>query len=172
MKVLAIGASSSSKSINRKFAEYVANMVSSDVTVYDLSTKNLPIFSEDEEKVYIPDEAQDFINQIREHDTIVISLAEHNGSYTAAFKNLYDWASRIDYQVWGERKMILLSTSPGGRGGQTVLEAARATFPRMGAELLCSYSLPSFHDNFKDGKIVNAQVEAELRALITSSSRN
>lgn len=171
MKILALGGSSSSQSINRQFAEYVSSLLSSQVTVYDLSTKTLPIFSEDEEKLYIPDEAQEFIKLIRARDLIVLSLAEHNGSYTAAFKNLYDWASRIDYNVWGGRKMILLSTSSGRRGGKTVLEQAKATFPRMGAEIMCSYSLPSFHEKFSGGRLIDTQADVELKTMLSMAGK-
>ena len=82
------------------------------------------------------------------HDALIVSLAEHNGSYTAAFKNLYDWTSRVQTTVWSDKHMLLLSTSPGARGGASVMAAARATFPRMGADLKAFFSLPSFGRNF------------------------
>jgi chromate reductase len=44
--------------------------------------------------------------------------------------------------------MLLLSTSPGGRGGATVLEAAANTFPHLGGKVVATFSLPSFGDNF------------------------
>ncbi len=161
MKLLAFGASTSASSINRIFANYAARSVEgAEVTDLDLNTFDLPIFSEDEEAANgIPPSAHRFKELIESHDGIVISMAEHNGSYTAAFKNLYDWSSRVDYQVWADKPMLLLATSPGGRGGQTVLEAAAATFPRMGANLLGTFSLPSFQENFaeadgiKDGEL-------------------
>lgn len=168
MKILSFGASTSSKSINRQFANYVANLrEGAVVTDLDLSTFDLPIFSEDEETENgIPSSVGEFLSMIREHDAMVISMAEHNGSYTAAFKNLYDWSSRAEYQVWGEKPMLLLATSPGARGGQTVLEAASQTFPRMGAELVGSYALGNFYDVFKEGELNDEQAVEELRALV------
>ncbi len=152
MKLLAFGASTSSSSINRTFANYAANSVEgAEVTDLDLNTFDLPIYSEDEDGANgIPHAAHRFKELIEAHDGLVISMAEHNGSYTAAFKNLYDWTSRIDQKVWADKPMLLLATSPGGRGGQTVLEAAAATFPRMGADLLGTFSLPSFQDYFSE----------------------
>jgi len=123
MKVLAFGASTSSKSINRQFANYAASKIpDADVTELDLRSLDLPIYSADEEEANGPPaDAQKFVDTIRDHDVLVVSLAEHNGSYTAAFKNLYDWASRIENKVWADKPMLLLSTSPGGRGGAPVM---------------------------------------------------
>lgn len=165
MKILCIGASSSAQSINHQLASYVGHqMTGGDVHEIKLSELHLPIYSEDIEKENgIPQAAKEFMESIKLHDGIVISLAEHNGSYTAAFKNLYDWCSRIDQQVWQNKPMLLLSTSPGVRGGQTVMDAAKSTFPRMGANLKASFSLPSFYENFSSEKgLTNESLKAEL----------
>jgi chromate reductase len=169
MKVLAFGASTSSQSINQQLAVFAAGLINSaDVSDFKLSELDLPIYSSDEEeKNGIPADAQRFHEVIREHDALVVSLAEHNGSYTAAFKNLYDWVSRIDYEVWSGKPMLLLSTSPGARGGATVLEAASQTFPRMGADLKGSLSLPSFGENFSDEGVAEPYL-AELTTLAGS----
>ena len=149
MKVLSFGASTSSTSINRRFAKYAARQIpGAEVTDLDLSSISVPIFSVDEEANGIPDGARRFFDLIREHDAIVLSLAEHNGSYAAAYKNIFDWASRIDQKVWAEKPMLLLSTSPGGRGGASVLDSAKSSYPHLGANIRASFSLPSFYENF------------------------
>ncbi|MBT8044413.1 MAG: NAD(P)H-dependent oxidoreductase [Verrucomicrobiae bacterium] len=174
MKILSIGASSSSSSINQQFADYAASQIASqqdnaEVTSYALHDLSLPIYSEDEEKQNgHPADAQRFIDAIGNHDTVIISLAEHNGSYTAAFKNLYDWASRIEQKVWQDKPMLLLSTSPGPRGGATVLAAAEATFPRMGADLKASFSLPGFYDHFSDDGISDADLSSQFSNALES----
>jgi len=172
MKILAIGASSSSSSINQQLANYSAAQINgAEVTSYTLNSLSLPLYSEDEEKENgIPAAVQEFLHAIRDHDGIVLSLAEHNGSYTAAFKNLYDWSSRAEQKVWQDKPMLLLSTSPGARGGATVLAAGEATFPRMGADLATAYSFPSFYDNFVADQISNLKIRAELHQAITTFS--
>lgn len=172
MKLLAFGASTSSTSINRQLANFAANQVAdAEVTDLDLSQFSLPIYSSDEEEANgIPADARAFKDLITSHDGIVVSLAEHNGSYAAAFKNLYDWVSRIDQSVWADKPMLLLSTSPGGRGGMTVMEAAKATFPRMGADLKASFSLPSFYDNFSPEGIADAGLADQLTEAIQALS--
>ncbi|MCG8602052.1 MAG: NAD(P)H-dependent oxidoreductase [Verrucomicrobiales bacterium] len=169
MKLLAFGASTSSTSINRQLANYAASQIAeAEVTDLDLRQFDLPIYSSDEEESKgIPSAARDFKSLIESHDGIVVSLAEHNGSYSAAFKNLYDWTSRIDVNVWADKPMLLLATSPGGRGGATVLAAAEATFSRMGADLKATFSLPSFYDNFDAGSgITDPELSARLQAAV------
>ena len=170
MKILSFGASTSSSSINRQLAKYAAGKVTgAEITDLDLRNLSLPIYSSDEEEANgIPAGAQRFLDTIRAHDAIVVSLAEHNGSYSAAFKNLYDWTSRLEQKLWSDKPMLLLSTSPGPRGGATVMEAAKATFPRMGAELKASLSVPSFYDNFSNGEITNEALACELQSVIDS----
>lgn len=165
MKILSFGASTSSTSINRQLANHAASLVAgASVTELDLRDLSLPIYSSDEEEANgISADAQRFLEMIRAHDAVVISLAEHNGSYSAAFKNLYDWVSRIEPKVWSEKPMLLLSTSPGPRGGATVMATAEATFPRMGADLRATFSLPSFYDNFTDGKVTDATLASQLK---------
>lgn len=155
MKLLSIGASSSSTSINQQLADFAASQIpEAEITSFKLHGLDLPIYSEDEEKANgIPNEAKQFIHVIEEHDGIVLSLAEHNGSYTAAFKNLYDWASRIEPKVWQEKPMLLLSSSPGGRGGATVIQLAAETFSRMGANITSTFSLPHFYDHFSENRV-------------------
>jgi chromate reductase len=171
MNILAMGASTSSASINRILANYAAGLIPNcEVTDLDLNRFELPIYSSDEEGANgIPKMAHDFCQLIEEHDGVVISMAEHNGSYSAAFKNLFDWASRIDSKVWRSKPMLLLATSPGARGGATVLEAAKTTFPFLGAELKATFSLPSFHNNFSPENGIN---DPELAAGLATAIKN
>ena len=145
-RIVAIGASSSSNSINKEFASYAANLVSlkKKVIELDLRQYEMPIYSEDLQNLSgIPKKAFDFKSEISNSDALVISLAEHNGSYTAAFKNIYDWISVIETDVWCSKPILLLSTSTGARGGKTVLDTAHSRFSRnyKFAGLTPTYSL-------------------------------
>lgn len=72
------------------------------------------MFSEDKENaIGKPEIAKDFLAKIKNCDALIISFAEHNGSYSVAYKNLFDWCSRINPQVYQGKAMVLLSTSPG-----------------------------------------------------------
>ena len=169
MKVLAFAGSNSKKSINKELVTYASSLFSSDnIEILDLNNFEVPIFGVDlESEIGIPSKVNEFANKISESDLILVSLAEHNGSFSAVFKNLYDWISRIsDRKVFDNKPVLLMATSPGGRGGAGVLEAAEVRFPRDGANLLGVFSLPSFYDNFQNGKITNLELDTELKKNI------
>ncbi len=123
----------------------------------------MPIFGVDKEKEGIPALAYAFKEKFRNVDGIIISFAEHNGSYSTAFKNIFDWSSRIEKSMWLGKPMLLLATSPGQRGGQKVLEQAAYRFPFMDGKVIATFSLPSFNDNFnqEDG-ITNDELRQEF----------
>ena len=164
MKVLGFAASNSSKSINKKLVHFAISYFKEEQTeILDLNDYEMPIFSIDrEEKSGIPSLAQEFAGKIIDSDLILISYAEHNGAYTAAYKNVFDWVSRIkDKEVWRNKKLFLMATSPGDRGGQSVLKLAVDRMPRHGAIVLDTFSLPNFFKSFSEGKGIFIE---ELRA--------
>ena len=171
-KILAFGASSSRHSINKKLAVYTAGLFKdATVEVIDLNDYELPVFSVDKE-AHMPELVFAFAKKIDECDLIVMSLAEHNGSYSAAFKNIFDWTSRLpERKVFADKKMFLLATSPGARGGATVLETAVKRFPFNGGVVVSSFSLPSFHQNFNDELgITNEELKKQLQDIIQKIS--
>ena len=171
LKIIALGGSNSTKSINKKLAVYAANQVANaEVTVVDLKELDLPMFGIDEEAIHgIPANAHKLNRLIAATDGLIISLAEHNGCYSAAFKNAYDWLSRIDGKVWQNKPMLLMGTSPGARGAQTVLGIALAGFPRLGGNIVADFSFPSFEANFSDREgIINPELKAVFDSKIES----
>ncbi|UTW63601.1 NAD(P)H-dependent oxidoreductase [bacterium SCSIO 12741] len=167
-KIVALGGSTSKTSINKKFATYVAHQLENTETeVVDLNDYELPLFSVDlEAEIGSPENAQRLNDVLDSADAIVLSLAEHNGSFPAAFKNAMDWVSRIEMKLWRKKPMLLLSTSPGGRGGASVLATAKTLFPHAGANIIADFSLPSFHSNFSKNGIQDEQLRGALEDKI------
>ena len=172
MKVLALGASNNKQSINRILAAYAASLLDeADVEVLDINDFEMPIFSDQrEQELGQPEQAKRFYQKIGAADAIVISYAEHNGSYTAAYKNLFDWTSRINSKVYQNRPMLMLSTSPGPGGAANVLAAAKKSAPHFAADVKASISVPSFHDNFDvdTNQLTNAQIKREIEQAVQS----
>lgn len=166
--ILAIGASNSSKSINKTFATYVANqMADVNISVVDLNQLELPMFSPDlEAKSGVPQNAKTFLRLISESDAIVLSLAEYNGNVTPAFKNLWDWTSRIDTKIWQNKPMLLMATSPGGRGGANALKIIKELIPFYGGNVVGEFSLPEFQTNFSTDGITNPEIKTQLTSQI------
>lgn len=170
-KIIAFGGSSSKNSINKQLATYAAlQFKNSNVEVLDLNDFEMPIFSVDKEKENgIHNLATDFYTKIGSADLLIISLAEHNGAYSSAFKNILDWSSRIDAKTFQQKPMLLLATSPGARGGKTVLEIAKNYFPYQGADIKGSFSLPSFNANFNAEKgIINEELKNQFLEIVNS----
>ncbi|WP_298533936.1 NADPH-dependent FMN reductase [uncultured Algibacter sp.] len=163
-KIIAFAGTNSKASINKQLAVYASSLVEHvDVNVLDLNDFELPIYGIDFEIEHgIPDNASKFLNLIKNSDGIVLSLAEHNGAYATVFKNIFDWMSRIDGKLWSDKPMLLMATSPGGRGGASVLEVARGRFPYMGGNIVSEFSLPEFGSNFSEGKLTNDELNSEL----------
>ena len=170
MKIIAFGASPSKNSINKKLATYTASLFKNgEVEILDLNDFQMPIFSVDfEAEIGQHDNAKAFLAKIASADFLVVSMAENNGNYSSAFKNIFDWCTRIQKEVFQQKPMLLMATSPGGRGGATVLEIAKTAFPRFGTEIKGTFSLPNFNDNFdvEKGRISNPELDKELKAII------
>ncbi len=166
--IIAFAGSNSKTSINKKLVTYVSNQVENvEVEILDLNDYSMPLYGIDHETENgIPDEAKMFLKKIKESNGIVLSLAEHNGAYSTVFKNIFDWMSRLDGKLWSNVPMLLMATSPGARGGATVLELANSRFKYMGGNVVSLFSLPSFHDNFSNEGITNLELNAELRKAI------
>lgn len=167
-KIITLGASSSKTSINKQLAEYAGRLLNNvEVLNLDLNDFEMPLFSVDlEAEQGFPAGAKKLNEQINEVDGFIISFAEHNGAYSTAFKNAFDWLSRIEGKVWRNKPMLLLSTSPGARGGATVLEIAKGRFPYMGGIIVESMPFGSFYENFNDGTVVNGELKAELSTKV------
>jgi len=150
IKILAIGTSSNRRSINLDLAAYAGSLIEgAEVEVLSVADYELPLFSDArEEEMGTPELAQQFLERIAAADAIVPSFAEYNGSYTASFKNIFDWASRIDKKVFQGKPAVFLSTSPGAGGAQSVLHLALQSADHYGAEVVASLSLPKFAQNY------------------------
>ncbi|MCG9575557.1 NAD(P)H-dependent oxidoreductase [Vibrio tubiashii] len=172
MKIVAFGASTSSTSINKTLATYAANLIEgAEVTILDLNDYQVPMFSEDTEKeIGQAEGAKAFLADLAQADAIVVSFAEHNGSYPAAYKNLFDWSTRIERNVFQEKPVVYLATSPGPGGAQTVLAAATGSAPYFGAEVKASVSVPSFYDNFdlEAGQFRNQEIAQQVKQAVES----
>lgn len=162
--IITLGASTSRNSINKKLAEYAGDLIKTvNLIKLDLNNYEMPLFSVDIENEKGFPKGTIELNKVFDNaDGFIVSLAEHNGAYSAAFKNSFDWLSRIDGKVWRDKPMLLLSTSPGGRGGQSVMELALSRFPYSGGKIVGSMTFPSFNDNFQNGEIINSELKINL----------
>ena len=171
-KILAFSGSNSSKSINHLLVTYAVSLIEThEVNLIDLRDYDVPIFSIDlETNEGIPKKIKDLEKLISKYDALIIALPEHNGSMTSFFKNILDWLTRVNHQFLKNKKLLLLSTSPGKHGARFGLEHTASILPRFGGELIGTYNLGSFYDNviLENGfEFTDAEEEKKLIEVIS-----
>ncbi|KAB5491845.1 NADPH-dependent FMN reductase [Flagellimonas hadalis] len=161
--ILALAGSNSSTSINFKLVQLTTSLVEGhDLRLLNMTRYPFPMFSEDDEKRKGYSNALvELKEDIRNADGLILSVNEHNGNPSAYFKNVLDWLSRLDRKFLEGTKVLLMSTSGGKRGGMGSLGVIQNMLPRFGAEIIATFSLPSFHDNFSEDGILDESLKAE-----------
>lgn len=172
-KIIAFAGSTSSTSINKQLVTYASSLVEgAEVEIIDMKDYTTKLYSSDEEQNGFPDNMIDLSKKLSSYDGFIVSLAEHNGSYASAFKNTLDWLSRVERNVFNEKPVLLMASSPGGRGGASVLGAAKSYFPFLGAKITGTFSFPGFYDNFKEGRIVDSDLNESLKNSVKEFSES
>ena len=168
--IIALAGSNSSASINKQLVTYAGSLLEGiEVNVLDLNDFEMPIYSSDREAANgHPEKAVELVELIRNADGLLISLAEYNGAYSSAFKNIFDWISRVEQKTFLGKPLLLMATSPGGRGGASVLAMASERFPRHDAHITGVFSLPFFQKNFENGTVTNDELKSRLKNEIES----
>jgi len=171
-KIIAFAGSNHSKSINRKLVSYVVQRLQSvHSRVLDLREFDAPIYSIDLEKSNgIPETICQLKRIIDSADGFIIASPEHNGSLPAFFKNIIDWLSRIDQNIFNDKPTVLLSTSPGVNGGGTNLKHLAELLPHWGTKVIGILSIGRFNDymvnnNLKLPTKLNCKIDNLLRSL-------
>lgn len=162
-KILAFAGSNSSISINYEFVKYTTNMVKGHtVNLINMANLPFPMYSADYEvENGYSNSLIELKNDINNADGIILSVNEHNSNPSAYFKNLLDWLSRLERKFLADTKILLMATSPGKGGAKHALGIVEMMLPRFGGEIVESFSLPSFSENFeKKNGILNAELEA------------
>lgn len=164
-KVLAFGASLSETSINQQLAEFAASILKGALVDTIKLTDFYPMAMYGTQKE-MPENAFKMFETMGKYDGFIISLSEHNGTYTAGFKNALDWLSTVGNQdgVFHKKPVFIMGTAPGPKGAQFVIEAGKNRFTWNGAsEITGTFSLPAFGENFNEVKgIVHEDKLTEL----------
>ncbi len=166
--ILAFSGSLSADSINHRLVEYTAlQLPTLRVQVIRLSDFEAPLYRKELETASgIPESIQRLRKLFDGADAFIISTPEYNSSIPAGFKNTIDWLSRMEGKVFQQKPVLLMAKSPGPRGGRSVLDHLTPILPFWGANLVGTFSLPKFNENFSDGKIANHELSAQLNGLI------
>ena len=164
--------SNSSQSVNQKLVTYTATLLKSGTpNVISLRDFEAPLFSVDLENSEGHPQSMIALNELfNSHDGFVISLPEYNSSVTPVFKNTVDWISRIETPIFKKKPVLLMSTSPGKRGGITNLNHIAGLMQWWGGEVAATFSLPSFFEHFdvEKGMLKNDDKMKELQEAVST----
>lgn len=164
--LLAFAGSNSSTSINHELVVYATTQLqNTSFEIFKLSEMSLEVYSEDAQReTGFPPSVNQIYKHIQASDGLIISVNEHNSHPSAFFKNVLDWLSRLDRKFLEGKKVLLLSTSTGGRGGMSALDVIKNLLPRFGAVVVDTFSFPTFKDNFslEEGEVINDELRSEL----------
>ena len=173
-KILAFAGSNSPTSINHQLILNVSQRIAEhEVEVLKLSEIEFPMFSIVREKEGVPEQVQFLFEKILESPALIISVNENNRNVSAFFKNIIDWLSRVERKFLQDKKILLMSTSPGQYGGAAAMEYTKTIIPRFGGTVIESFSLPKFYENFdiEKGTITNEVFELGVTEVVTSFSQ-
>ncbi len=166
-KILAFAGSNNDKSINHQLVEFTASLFNdAEVNVLDIRNWDVPMYSINMDPDQTPEKISTLISLIQESDGFILSSPEHNGGTPAFLKNIIDWLSRRGENIFDKKPLLLMSTSPGARGGSTNLKYLVHSLPYQGATVASTFSLPSFYDHFKEGEI-NGEHLGQLKESIS-----
>ncbi|AYV84365.1 MAG: NADPH-dependent FMN reductase [Hyperionvirus sp.] len=167
MKLLAFAGSTRKDSYNSKLINEVARLAKEHtkiaVTVIHLEDYPTPFFDEDlEKKIVTPENIKLLRKVITEHDAILISSPEYNGSVPAVLKNTIDWLSR-DHEFMKSRRVILYSASPSPYGGTRGLKHLTDILNNLGVKLNDKqFSLPNAFSAFNAENQLNSTHQTEI----------
>ena len=169
-KIVAFAGSNSYVSINKELIKYTAASLGQfDVNFLDLNDFEMPVYSLYREKNEgVPEQAHRFRKLMHEADGIVMSVAEHNWSIAATLKNLLDWCSRVDMNIFNHKPMLLMSASISKAGGVQALNYMLYVKDKFSMNVVETFSLPSFNHSFADGRITDEYLKTEHNTKVTA----
>ncbi|MEL7834282.1 NAD(P)H-dependent oxidoreductase [Fodinibius sp. Rm-B-1B1-1] len=163
--IIAFVGSNSPQSINEELTKAaINNLTDENVEYIDLKKMDIPMYGKEIEKQEgIPTPIKHLYQKMTKAEGFIVASPEHNGLLPAFFKNIIDWLTRIDQEIFMNSPVLLLSASPGDNGGATNLSILSDLMPFWGAEIIGTYSLGKFNEHFDtELQTIANQEEAKL----------
>ena len=167
LRVLVLGASLSSTSLNNRLAAFAAGLITKNGGKSDLATIadfDCPFYDHDiEVEAGPPVGAHRFCERLKAADALIVASPEYNSSMPAAIKNLIDWVSRFRPQPFNGKQALLMSASPSMVGGNRGLWALRVPFEHLGTRVYPDmFSLAQAHQAWDGDTLKEAAVQERL----------
>ena len=178
-RILAFAGSARRDSFNKLLvaaAAEKARELGAEVTLLDLADVPMPLYDGDLEAAEgLPENAVKVRQLMLDHDALLLSCPEYNGSITPLLKNVIDWTSRpsdglASTAATRGKVGCLLSTSPGGLGGLRGLVHVRAILSGIGMLVIPeSVAVGGAYKAFADdGSLVDEKLDGRLGQAVKS----
>ena len=167
LRVLVLGASLSSRSLNNRLAAFVARLVTEKGGTSELANVgdfDCPFYDHDiEVEAGLPVGAHRFCEHLKAADALIVASPEYNASMPGAIKNLIDWVSRFRPQPFNGKQALLMSASPSMVGGNRGLWALRVPFEHLGTRVYPDmFSLAQAHQAWEGETLKETAVHDRL----------
>jgi chromate reductase, NAD(P)H dehydrogenase (quinone) len=170
MKLLVFAASHRAESYNRKLAALSAEyLTSKNVTVdfAEYADFDMPVYNDVVATDNVPVPARVFAHRAANAEGILVCSPEYNWSYPGSLKNIIDWTSRITPAPLKGKTALLMSATPGARGGilglnhlKTPFEALQMfVFPKM-------FPLPEAQKAFGTSGLSESKKQQQLLSIL------
>src|SRR5690606_20359587 len=115
----------SSTSINRRLSKALIKLAPAELTLEEISFRELPLYSQDHDANY-PPVARAFKQAILESDAILFITPEYNRSIPGGLKNAIDWASRpYGQNAFARKPTAVIGASIGAIGTALAQQSLR-----------------------------------------------
>lgn len=179
-KVLAFTGSLRAESVNKKLlleAVAIAKKLEASVDVIDLNDIPMPFYNGDIEAAQgLPDNAKILRDRMIQSQVIIISTPEYNSSVSGVLKNALDWVSRNEKgepskDAFKGKKFIILSASPGQRGGARALEHLQAIIENVGGTVMPQkMALPNAYNAFNEQGHLKDQSQIDQLMIVVKQA--
>jgi len=166
--LIALCGSTRRASFNRRLLDLASaelTALGAEIDLVEPEAVDLPIYNGDfQDAEGIPDAVVALHDRFATAQGILVASPEYNGAFSPLLKNTIDWVSRVDMGVFRPRRIGLLATSPGRRGGVHGMGMLAQVFAYLGASVHGNhFSLPSASHVFTEDGLVPEEA-ARLQA--------
>lgn len=170
MNVLVLVGSLREGSTNRALADAaVAHLPEgATATVFDRGAE-LPHYSEDLDlEGHLPEVAVELREAVAAADGLIVVTPEYNGTLSSVVKNTIDWASRPrEAAAISGTPAVVMAASGSPHAAQWARQDAVRSLQVAGAAVVeDTFGVGSSFEAFADGRLVDAEADASLRALV------
>jgi len=142
----------SSTSINRLLSKALIRLAPPELTLTEISFRDLPLYSQDHDADF-PPVARTFKQHIAAADALLFITPEFNRSIPGGLKNAIDWASRpYGQNAFTRKPSAIIGTSPGAIGTALAQQSLRGVLAFCDAPLMTS---PEAYIQFSKGLITD-----------------